>query len=86
MRHTRQELAVTAIRQLSCFSTSSSSVLLDTISQVEHHLIDLCLQRIHLSSDKTSKVAIHKRVVNSWAFQSTLRGVLGKKNEQHQTL
>ena len=57
MRHTRQELAVTAIRQLSCFSTSSSSVLLDTISQVEHHLIDLCLQRIHLSSDETSKVA-----------------------------
>ena len=48
MRHIRQKLTLTPIRQLSCFP--SSSVLLDVISQVEHHLIDLCLQALSSSS------------------------------------
>lgn len=41
------------IHQLSCFP--SSSVLLHTISQVEHHLIDLW----DSICDETSKVAVH---------------------------
>ena len=40
-----------------------SSILLNTIPQIEHHLVDLRLQGIHLStrldSDETRKVAVH---------------------------
>src|SRR6202044_3430562 len=39
--------------------------LLNTVPQIEHHLIDLCLQRVHLAAcldrDEASKVSVHCR-------------------------
>ena len=59
--HVCQELGFTPIRQLGGFP--SSRVLLDAVSQVEDHLVDLGLQRIHLptglNSDETSEIPIH---------------------------
>ena len=61
MRHVSQKLRFTPIGQLSRFPRSR--VLLDTVPQVEHHLIDLCLQRVHLTArlhrDEPGEIAIH---------------------------
>ena len=62
--HVSQELRFTSVRQLSSFPRSG--VLLDTVAQVEDHLIDLRLQRVHLSAgldrDEPSEVAVHSRL------------------------
>ncbi len=59
--HIRQELRFTPVRQLGRFSRSS--VLLDTLAQVVHHLIDLGHQRVSFSagldSDESCEIAIH---------------------------
>jgi hypothetical protein len=61
MGHVRQELGLGPICQLGSFSCSS--VLLDGVTQIEHHLIDLRLQGIHLSArldrDEPSEIAVH---------------------------
>jgi hypothetical protein len=63
MRHIRQKLTLTPIRQLR--RLSRSRVLLNTIPQVEHHLVDLRLQRIHLSTgfnrDEPREITVHRR-------------------------
>ena len=63
MRHVGQELRFTSICQLR--SLPGGSVLLDTVSQVKYHLVDLRLQRVHLPArlnrDESTEVAVHCR-------------------------
>lgn len=63
MRHIRQELRLAPIRQFS--RLPGSRVLLYTFTQVVHHLIDLRLERVHLTarldSDEPSEIAVHSR-------------------------
>ena len=47
MRHVGQELRLGPVGQLG--SLSSLCVSLDTVPEVEHHLVDLPLQLVHLS-------------------------------------
>lgn len=60
VRHVSQELGFTPVGQFGGFP--GSGVLLDTISQVEDHLVDLRLQRVHLSTsldrDETTEVSV----------------------------
>jgi len=61
MRHISQKLRFTPVSQLSRFPRCR--VLLNTVPQVEHHLIDLRLQRVHLTArfdrDEAGEVTIH---------------------------
>ena len=61
MRHIGQELRLRPICQLGRFPRSS--VLLDTVAQVEDHLIDLGLEGVHftacLDRDEPTEVAVH---------------------------
>ena len=63
MRHIRQKLRLTPIRELD--GLPRSGVLLDTVTQVGHHLVDLCLQRVHLAArldgNEATEVAVHGR-------------------------
>lgn len=62
MRHVGQELRLGPVRQLRRFPRSR--VLLNTLSQVVHHLIDLGLERVHLSasfdSDEPSEISVRR--------------------------
>ena len=61
--HVGQELRFTSVRQLSSFPRSG--VLLNRVARVGHHLVDLRLQRVHLSArldrDEPTEIAVHRR-------------------------
>jgi hypothetical protein len=61
MRHIRQELTLATIHQFCCLP--HHGVLLDAIAQIEDHLLDLRLERFHLSAcfnrGEPGKVTIH---------------------------
>lgn len=61
MRHVRQKLTLTPIRQLG--RLPRRRILLNSLPQIEHHLVDLRLERIHLSArfdrDEPREVAVH---------------------------
>ena len=61
MRHVGQKLTLTPICQFG--RLSRRCVLLNRVTQVEHHLVDLRLQRIHLTArldgDEPREVAVH---------------------------
>lgn len=60
MRHVCQELGLRSVGRLGLLS--SARVLLDTFSEVVHHLVDLGLETVHLSRrfdcDESSKITI----------------------------
>ena len=60
MRHVSQKLRLGAICQFGSFT--SRRVLLDTVTQTVHHLIDLGFERVHftagLNGDEARKVTI----------------------------
>ena len=61
MRHIRQELALRPIRELG--RLARGGVPLNRVAQVEHHLVDLSLERVHfargLNGDEAREVAVH---------------------------
>ena len=63
MRHVCQDFTLAPVRQLS--RLPRRHILLNAIPQVEHHLVDLCLQGIHLAAsldrDEPCEIAIHDR-------------------------
>jgi len=83
--HVCQELRFTPVRQLGSFP--SSRVLLDAVSQVEDHLVDLGLQGIHLptgfDSDETSEVPVHGCSGNLTEASHLGRQVAGHRVDGH---
>ena len=61
MRHVCQKLTLTPIRQLG--RLPRRRILLNSLPQIEHHLVDLRLERVHLSTrfdrNEPRKVAVH---------------------------
>jgi len=61
MRHVREELRFTTVCELGCFP--GGRVLLDTVAEIEDHLIDLRLQGVHLTTgfdgDEAREISVH---------------------------
>jgi hypothetical protein len=63
MTHIRQELTLAPVRQL-C-SLSRSRILLDRVSQMIQHIVDMCLQTVHLTYIGAKEKGVSPRTHNS---------------------